>query len=509
MEARWKLAYTGGMPWVILLSFCLRSAGGEWTQYRGSNHDGVSLEAIRTNWSAVPPRQVWKVPLDPALSSVTIAGGRVFTQVRRTLEDEDKDFCVALNAETGAEIWATLIGPGDYPNEGVNDEPGEDNDGPRSTPSVDGDRVYVLSSYLRLVCLEAATGNEVWSRDLVSEYGGYVIPWQNAASPLVMGELVLVNGNAPNQCLMAFNKQNGAVAWQRHNDAMTHATPVAATIGGVRQAIFYAQSGLVSVLPENGDVLWRFSVSYNGVSSAASPVVVGNRVYCSRAYPTQAGAVVVAVTNVGGTFTATQVWARPNQLLNHWCTPVHHNGHLYGMFGQSFLTFKCVDFNTGTERWSVSGFGYGSVLAVGGNILAVSATGELVLVSPNTNAYTEIARFRPFTGKCWNAGALSDGRIYVRTCREGVSLDVALPLLRLRPEASGNTFSLLINGTDGAPVPSNRAANISISAATNLGGPAGWISLTNPVVYSNGQLRFNDPDGRTRPARFYRAEERP
>jgi outer membrane protein assembly factor BamB len=125
----------------------------DWPQYRGPTHDGISTENIRTNWSQSPPRRLWKVPLQPALSSFTVGGGRVFTQVRRPLNGGDQEFCVAMNADTGAELWATPLGIADYPNGGVGSD-----DGPRSTPSLDGDRVYVLSSYLLLACLDVASG---------------------------------------------------------------------------------------------------------------------------------------------------------------------------------------------------------------------------------------------------------------------------------------------------------------------------------------------------------------
>src|SRR5437773_8018554 len=99
----------------------------DWPQYRGPTHDGTSTETIRTNWSEAPPRQIWKVPLDPALSSFTIAGGKAFTQVRRRLGGGDQEFCTALNAETGQELWATPLGKADYPHGGVGPD-----DGPRS-----------------------------------------------------------------------------------------------------------------------------------------------------------------------------------------------------------------------------------------------------------------------------------------------------------------------------------------------------------------------------------------
>src|SRR5207249_8632719 len=142
-----------------------------------------------------------------------------------------------------------------------------------------------------------------------------------------------------------WHKQDGSVAWRAHDDAMTQSTPVAATIAGSAQVIFFAQSGLVSVAPDTGDVLWRHPLRYNGTSVAASPVVAGDRVYASRAYPAslsaaRAGAVVVGLTSPGGAFSASPVWYKTNQLMNHWCTPVHYNGHLYGLYGQGVLHSK-------------------------------------------------------------------------------------------------------------------------------------------------------------------------
>jgi outer membrane protein assembly factor BamB len=492
----------------------------DWPYYRGPNHDGVSTETIRTNWVEERPRQLWKIALEPGLSSFAIGGGKAFTQVRRRLSGDEQEFCIALDADTGKELWATPLGIASYPYGGVGFD-----DGPRSTPSVDGNRVFVLSSYLRLVSLDAANGQVVWSKDLTVDFGGVVIPWENAASPLVEGDLVLVNSNGrQNEHLLAFRKQDGTLAWKGQTDGMTQASPVAATIGGVRQAIFFAQSGLVSVAPETGTVLWRYPLNYNGTSVAASPVVAGDLVYASRAYPgslsaAQAGAVVVKLTPSGGnSFSANLVWTKVNQLMNHWATPVHYNGHLYGMFGQDFLTLRCVEMATGLEKWSVEGFGYGSVLAVDGKILACSASGDLVLVDPNPAAYTELARLHAVDGKSWNVPAISNGRIYARSTVEAICLDVAgkssspPPRLKLQSALASDRrlFSLYIGNEDGSPLDANRVPKIDIWSTFDLSlGSGGWLKWTNVPILSNGQLRLDDAESATRLQRFFRVEERP
>jgi len=497
---------------LVLATFgCL----ADWPQYRGPNHDGTYPAAVRTDWTESPPVEVWRTPLDPGLSSLAIADARVFTQVRRSFGGQQQEFCVALDAETGAELWATALGIAEYRDGGVGTD-----DGPRSTPAASGNAVLILTSFLKLWCLDVASGEEIWSKDLRTEYGGVLIQWQNAASPIVVDDLVIVNGNGPGQCLLAFHVADGTLAWQGHNDGMTHASPVTATFDGVPQVIFFAQSGLVGVAPATGDVLWRHPVNYNNISVAASPVVAGDLIFASRAYPlslsaARAGAIVVRLDHDNGDWATHQVWYRTNQLMNHWSTPVIRQDHIYGHFGQSTLTFKCLELGTGIERWSVPGFGYASVLVVGDDILVLSASGELVLVAPNPDVYTERARFRPLTGKCWNVPAVSDGRIYVRSTLEAVCVDVgvaAAPSLSLltSPAISGDGFQLIVTTSDGSPIDAARAANIEIQSVPELGvGTPPWTPITNGVVLTNGELRVLDPDVATQSQRFFRALDQP
>ncbi|PYJ82295.1 MAG: alcohol dehydrogenase [Verrucomicrobia bacterium] len=493
----------------------------DWPQYRGPNHDGLSTETIRTNWSVEPPRQVWKVPLDPALSSFSVSAGKAFTMVRRPVDNGEQEFCIALNADTGAELWASVpLGIADYPNGGVGSD-----DGPRSTPSVDGDRLYILTSYLRLYCLSVTNGAVIWSKDLVTdtEYGSTVIAWQSAASALIDGDLVFVIGNAANKSLFAFHKADGSEAWKGQSDVMTQASPIAATVAGVRQIIFFAQSGLVSVAPDTGSVLWRYPFPFS-TATAASPVVGDDLVYCSAAYGMGSGA--VRITNSGSPLTAIEVWRAPGANMNHWATPVLDNGYLYGVYGQaqSGATMRCVDFKTGMEQWRHFGVGLGGVLFTTGHVLVLTEDGYLLLVKPDPTAYVEAARFRALDGskssvrnlavRCWNVPAISNGRIYARSTTEAVCLEVAAgaPPLKLNPTLVNGkgTFRIFIGNEDGSPLDTNRVANIDILASTDLTlGLSGWIKLTNPILVTNGRLQLDDPQSSNTTRRFFRVEERP
>jgi outer membrane protein assembly factor BamB len=505
---------------LIISVFPLPTPAGDWLQYRGPNHDGTSSEVIRTNWSDAPPRQVWKVPLAPALSSFTVSGGKVFTQVHRVVNGQDQEVCIALNADTGQELWSTPLGIASYPNGGVGSD-----DGPRSTPSVDGNFVFVLSSYLNLACLAMADGYVVWSNNLVTQYGSQIIPWQNAASPLLEGGLIFLNCNAPGNRLLAVHETDGSEAWKGQDDPLTQASPIIATIAGVRQIVFFAQSGLVSVAPLDGSVFWRYAMPFS-VATAASPVTANDFVYCSAAYGIGAGA--VKVTNSAVKVSATQAWRTPGASMNHWATPVHRNGYLYGIYGQegSTTSLRCVELASGIEQWRQDGSGSGSVLSVSGLILMMTEDGYLVLVNPNPTAYVEVARYRALDGssnsipglpvKCWNVPAISNGRIYARSTTEAVCLDVASAATPAPLKLSGAvsesavSFQLLIGTQDNSPLDTNRVAKVDVLANSDSGlSPASWLKLTNPLVLTNGQLLMEDPLSRTTQQRLYRATEHP
>lgn len=403
------------------------------------------------------------------------------------------------------------LGLAEYPNGGVGSD-----DGPRSTPTVDGERVYVLTSYLRLVCLNATTGQEIWVKDFVAELGSRVIPWQNAASPLLVGDLIFVNCNASGGRLAAVRKQDGSLAWRQHDDLMTQATPVAATVAGVPQIIFFAQSGLVSVEPATGALNWRFPFPYS-VSTAASPVAAGDRVYCSAAYGSGAG--VARITKNGAELAANSLWRTPGANMNHWATPVHHNGYLFGIYGQGnggplSVQLRCLDLATGAEQWRHTGHGRGGLLRVGEHLLVLAEDGQVVLVKADPAAYMEVARFRAVTGKCWNVPALAHSRLYARSTREAAAYDLAPkapPPLTVKPalDAAAHRFSLTIKTADGSPLDAARAATIHIRTTDDLLAPLeSWADVSAAARLVNGELHFEDSPGGATPQRFYRVEER-
>jgi len=407
------------LRYVFCLPFaCATLSAADWPQYRGPNHDGSSPEKIQQTWPKDGPPVVWKATLGPSFGSFAVGGGKAFCFIQRSVNGEDKEVAVAFDASSGKELWAVPLGKATFDKQG--------GDGPRSTPTLDGDRVYVLGAYLVLTCLDAGSGKTVWQHDLVKEYGGKVLHWNHAGSPILEGNLIFVNAGGAGQALLAFDKTTGGVVWKGGDDQPTHASPTPATILGTRQIIFYTQQGLLSVAPQTGKVLWRFAYPFK-TSTASSPIVWSNIVYCSAAYGVGAGACQIAKT--GDTFTATELWRKSGDLMNHWTTPVCKDGYLYGLYGHgktSDAPLKCVEIATGKEMWARPGFGGGgATILVGGNVLVQSDRGPLVLVEATPESYKEIARCQVFGGQCWTMPVVSNGRIYARNTKEGVCLDVS------------------------------------------------------------------------------------
>jgi outer membrane protein assembly factor BamB len=395
----------------------------DWPQYGGPSGDRTAAGSlVAPSLPSGNSKSGWKVPLTDGLSSFTVAAGKAYTLVTR----ERRETLVALDAASGQELWSAPLGQVEY--DGGGDAGTDENkggDGPRSTPSVADGRVVAYDAALGLACFDAASGKPLWRHDVLAEFSGRTIRWQSAASPLIEGGKVFVVGGGAEESLLAFDLKDGAVVWARGDETMTHATPTAATLHGVRQVIFFVQSGLIACAPDSGAELWRTEFPYR-TSTAASPVVHGDVVFCSAGYGV--GAAAWRIEKQGNALVPTLLWRAPNKLINHWSTPVAKDGHLYGMF--SFKEYgkgplKCVDLATGEERWSKDGFGPGNVILVGDTLAALSDAGELVLVAAEPGAYKEHARADVLEGKCWSMPAYSGGALFLRSTREGVRLDLA------------------------------------------------------------------------------------
>jgi outer membrane protein assembly factor BamB len=415
------------LRWVAAAVFAVSCATAaalatDWPQYRGPHRDGTTTEKdIATRWPKAEPKVLWRIPVGNAFGSFAVAGGKAYAYMER----DGDEVLSAMNPDTGKELWSAKVDQTIHERQGGT--------GPRTTPTVDGDRVYVYSTYFKLACLNASDGKPVWEHDLIEEHkaqsksNGAINKWGNAMSPLVMGDLVIVAGGGPGETFLAFDKSDGKLKWKSGNEKVTHATPATATIAGVEQVIFFCQSGLVSISPEDGKELWRFAFPFK-IATASTPIVGGKNgdlVYCSAGY--NVGAAVCRVTKSdGGKFTATQLWRTEGENMNHWTTPVHKDGYLYGIYGaphNSSAPLECVDIETGKSQWNKGGFGTGGgTILIDDYVLVQSDTGAITLVKATPEKYDEVGHFQVLGGKCWTMAVYANGRIYARSDKEAVCI---------------------------------------------------------------------------------------
>jgi outer membrane protein assembly factor BamB len=400
----------------------------DWNQYHGRNSDNKTNERLTsTTWLEKSGSPKWKISTPLGFSSFSTEGARAFTLIAE--EDEDglmREVCIALDTTSGKRLWSTWLCRMDYKSGGGNSgAPGNNGgDGPRSTPSVLNGKVWVYDSDMNLYCINAANGKIIWDVQVLKEHKGQNIKWKNSSAPLIENDLVIVYGGGSGQSLLAFERETGKIAWKTGNETATHATPIATTIHGFRQVIFFCTSGLVSVDPKSGRELWRQAFPFK-VSTAASPVVAGDMIYCSAGYGVGAG--LYKISRKGTRFSSSEIWRKKNDMFNHWSTPLYHDGHLFGMF--SFKKYgngplQCIELKSGKIKWSQDGYGPGNVILSGNHLIALADDGVLSLVKATPSKYTELARKKVLNGKCWSTPILSNGLVLARSTTQAVCMEV-------------------------------------------------------------------------------------
>ena len=411
---------------LILIPFSTLLAN--WPQYHGPLFDKSTTNLISPNSAGLLNAPLsWTASTPLGFSSFSTNANSGFTLVAE--EDEDgllRELCICLDLLTGERLWETWLGVANYGHSGGNAGTPDNSggDGPRSTPTISKGQVFVYDSSMILYCLSAKSGKTIWQVDVIQEYNGKNITWKNASSPLVVNDLVIVIGGGPKESMLGFDRVSGKLRWKTGSETATHATPAYASIHGQKQVIFLCRSGLVSLNPKNGEELWRQKFSYK-VSSAASPVVAGEYVFCSAGYGVGAGLFKISKKNQ--LFSREQIWRKRNELMVHWSTPLFFEGNLYGIFGfkeYGKAPLQCVDLISGKIRWSQPGFGPGNLIRSGNKLLVLSDDGELVIAGANPKKYIELERKKILSGKCWSTPILGNNILLARSTQEAVALPV-------------------------------------------------------------------------------------
>lgn len=385
----------------------------DWPRWLGPKGDGTSPETgLRTKWPAGGPRVLWEAPGGDGYSSIAVVGPTVYTLAQRGKDE----LAIALDAGTGKERWATPIGPA-FKNKYGN--------GPRSTPWVEGERVFVQSVNGPLVCLNAATGAIVWQNDLLKEYSGKNITWGLSASPVVADGKVLAIPGGKGAGVAAFDAASGQLLWKTGNDRPAYASPVVVEIGGRKQAIFFTAFGLVAVALENGSELWRQPWKTEFDCNIATPLVIdGNKLFVSSGEGN--GCVLYQLNAADAPKVVWESKGKKSVMINYWATSIAHDGHLYGFAGEfdKAIHLRCVDLKDGSVRWTKEDFGKGAASLADGHLFIAAKTGDVIVVRATPAGYEEVSRAK-LLGENRTAPAIANGKLYLRDLSKVVCVDLA------------------------------------------------------------------------------------
>lgn len=383
----------------------------DWPNWRGPHHDGVCRETgLLQVWPADGPRVLWKARLGGGYSAVAISKGRLYTHTAR---DKKEEIVLCLDAATGTELWRRRYDC-DYDRYVTLRENWDR--GPRATPAVDGDRVFTVGTTGIVLCLDAATGKEIWRRDLLHIAGRFCPEQGYCSSPLVVGDLVFVHpGGNQGTSLAALDKKTGQTVWQALDDAPSYASPIPVTFNGATQIVYFTGESVVGVTLRDGRQLWRRPWHTQPPIHGATPIYSDGHVFISSNY-----GVGAALLRLKGDGQPDEVW-KARSMQNQYATCVLHQGHLYGFSG---FRLACIDFATGQARWDRTGLGKGALLVADGNLIILSERGDLILAEATPNAYVEKSRCKPLGGVCCTGPVVAGGRLYIRNEDMLLALDV-------------------------------------------------------------------------------------
>ena len=393
-------------PFLLSATACVVMAGvlqaDDWPQWRGPNRDAISVETgLLKSWPESGPPLAWKAGgMGEGFSSVAVAQGSIFTLG----ELEDGSYLIAVSEKDGSPLWKTRIGaPGGhkgYP-------------GTRGTPTVDGGQVFGLDQHSDLACVDAGSGELLWSVNLEKDFGGKMMSgWKYSESPLVDGDRVVVTPGGKQGTLLALDRGTGKKLWQTGDwtDPAGYSSVIIATIHGVRQYVQLTGQSVAGIDPESGKVLWKADRA-GKTAVICTPVVDDDIVFVTSAYGV--GCNGFRVTKNGDSWSTEEIYANKD-LATHHGGVVLLDGHVYGATGG---TFRCLDIATGELNFKERSAGKGATILADGRFYLRAENGPVALIEASPDGYTEISRFdQPERSdkSAWAHPVVANGKLYLR-----------------------------------------------------------------------------------------------
>jgi len=380
----------------------------DWPEWRGKGRVGIWNETgILEKFPEKGLKVLWRTPIKEGYAGPSVADGRVFiTDFVRAKGPRGTERVFCLDEKTGRVLW---LHEWDADYRGIGWE-----NGTHATPTVDGDRVYVLGSAGMLLAFNVKTGDILWKKDYTKDYGADLGKWGISGAPLVDGErLICIVGGEPDAKVVALDKMTGKTVWTSTglSDQAGYASCVVADVQGVRTVMTLTADGGVGVRASDGKLMWKYHRGANDTANIATPIFHDNKVFYASSYGT--GGALLELTAQSGEVKTREVYFT-REMQNHHGGVVLVNGYLYG-FNNSILT--CLEFATGKMMWRHRSVGKGSLTYADGNLYIQSEDNVVGLAEASPAGYREKGRFSiPDQGlPSWAHPVVCGGKLYLRS----------------------------------------------------------------------------------------------
>lgn len=402
---------------LILAAAASFAVATDWPQWRGPNRDGISTEkGLLKEWPKGGPPLAWRIKgLGSGMSSVAIAGGRLFTQGARKNDGQRGVYVTALDLGAGKELWATAITTGSSPE-------------PNGTPTVDGALVYAVGKNGDLACLEAASGKLVWKKNFGADFGGKMMSgWGYSESPLVDGDRLICVPGAADAGIVALHKKTGELIWKseapsfggKGQDGAGYTGVVISYGAGVKQYVTLMGRGLVGVRASDGKFLWGYNRIANGTADIPTPIVKGDFVFGSSGYGDGGSALIKLSKEGDGVKAEESYYLSAGQLQNHHGGMILLGDYLYLGHGHNNGFPTCVEFKTGKIVWGKErgpGSGSAAIVFADGHLYFRYQDATMALIEATPDGYHLKGSFllASKNGESWPHPVIHDGKLYVR-----------------------------------------------------------------------------------------------
>jgi outer membrane protein assembly factor BamB len=386
----------------------------DWPQWRGTHRTGISAETgLLKRWPEGGPKLLWeRKNLGGGYSTPAVVGERLYLMANR----EGMEYAVAVAVKDGSQVWATEVGK-------VGRNEGPQYPGARSTPTVEGDRIYALGSDGDLACLEKDSGKVVWAKNLKKTFGGAPGAWAYSESVLLDGDKLICTPGGKKATMVALNKKNGETIWEcaiPKGDAAGYASPIAVEVGGVRQYVQFVGGGVIGVDAKSGKFLWRYDKTIDPAANIPTPVFHDGCVFTSTS---RNGSGLNRIKVSENAVDSEEVYFNKTK-LNSIGGVVRVGDYVYGTNDRGELV--CMNFKTGERKWQHASVGSASLCYVEGMLYVRGQGGDgfgpekptfVALVEATSDGYREKGRFeqqdhgnRP----AWPHPVVANGRLYLR-----------------------------------------------------------------------------------------------